>query len=68
LQLARKLSQAATLEAERSRLQAEHQLLVDCCDGLQLLKLKGSDNAAAAQEVDSAAEELPLLQQLQVRR
>jgi hypothetical protein len=73
LQLATKLLLAENLQSEQCRLQTEHQLLLECCEGLQLLKQTNSaqgdtaDAAAAGAAAGYAAEELALLQQLQVR-
>jgi hypothetical protein len=58
---------AKRLEAEHTRLQADHQLLLECCEGLQLLQLQNNgDREAAGAAAGYAAEELALLQQLQV--
>jgi hypothetical protein len=64
LQLAQQLALAQLLEAEQTRLQAEHQLLLECCDGMALLRLRSSQHDDAG---GYAAGELALLQQLQVR-
>lgn len=61
MQVTAKLALAQQLEREHSRLQAEHQLLVACCDSLQLLRLQHGE----AEHIHE--EELALLKQLQVR-
>lgn len=58
-ELTAKLLQAQHLEADKARLQAEHQVLHECCEGLQQLRLqRGLQDFASG-------EELVLLQQLQ---
>jgi hypothetical protein len=63
LQLTDKLLLAQRMEADHERLQAEHQLLLKCCEGLQLLRLQHSEMDGSFSASD---EELALLQQLQV--
>lgn len=64
--MAQQLALAQQLEAEHCRLQAEHQLLLECCDGMALLRLRGNEHAAVAGAAGYAAGEVALLQQLQV--
>jgi hypothetical protein len=66
LQLAQQQLLAQQLEAEHCRLRAEHQLLLECCDGMAQLRLRSSEHAAHG-GAGYAAGELALLQQLQVR-
>jgi hypothetical protein len=63
LQLTNKLLLAKRLEADHARLQAEHQLLSMCCEGLQLLRLQHIEMDGSC---SASNEELALLQQLQV--